>query len=146
MQDSITTGQAGPFPARAGCLILAGNEEVGKGIAEHLQTHDCQPHIVTDDKSAYTYLRKDRTQIVIADIDTEDLGGLALLTFCHQQHASITTYGISPVEDSHHKELAISLGGCRDFFYLKPNGQQIDTRRGIAASMAGRLATKVPCG
>jgi len=139
MQDRMTTNRTGPLKARTGCLILAGNEEVGRRIAEHLQTHNCQPHIVTDDKSAYAHLHKGRTQVVIADIDTEDLGGLALLIFCHQQHASIATYGISSVEGSHHKELAISLAGCRDFFYLKNNGRHIDTRRGNGAGRDCRL-------
>ena len=89
-----------------------------------------------DDKSTYTRIAEGGMHIVIADIDAVNLGGLAVLAYCHQQYPSIATYAITPIDDDHRKGLARDLGGCQGFFYLMSDGLQIDVSRGMAAVLS----------
>ena len=128
-----------PGRARKKCLILTADTCLADQIAMQLENHVWSLHIVHDDKSTYTRIAKDGMHIVIADIDTVDLGGLAVLAYCHQQYPSIQTYAITPVDDDHRKGLARDLGGCQGFFYLMNDGLRIDASRGMAAVLsAGR--------
>lgn len=100
------------------CLILAGNNGIGNQIAFLLQQCRWQTNIVHSDQHAYDCLESDKFDTVIADIDAADLGGLAVLAFCHQQYPAIATYAIARSDDEYGKKMASEAGGCRGFVHL----------------------------
>lgn len=131
-----------PFsPRKTGkrCLILTGNVCVGYQVANLLGRMQWQTHVLHSDHHAYDALRRHGADVVVADIDTAGLGGLAVMGFCSQQHPDITTFAIAANEHDLSSRLAQNLGGCRGYFYLGNHGLNIDTSRGLAADPAALL-------
>jgi len=125
---------------RKKCLILAEDGCTGNQIASLLEAYGWPVHVVHSDKQAYDRMLQESMDIVIADIDAVNLGGLAVLAYCHHHDPSTITYAIAPVEDGYRKKLARDLGGCRGFFYLINKRLEIDACRGVAAELATGLS------
>jgi len=123
--------------SRRRCLILAADAVTGNQIAALLDVSDWCVQLVHSDKRAYERMLQANMDLVIADIDAVDLGGLALLVYCHHHDHSATTYAIAPVNDGYRKKLACALGGCRGFFYLQNGSLNIDLCSGAAAALIG---------
>jgi DNA-binding NtrC family response regulator len=121
------------------CLVLEMNVCVGHQIASLLEEeYGWRIYVVHSGTQAYARLLKTRIDVVVANIDTHDLGGLAFLTFCHQHYPWITTYGIAPSDDPYRKKLACDMGGCKEFFYLVDNSMMIDFERGMGADLVAK--------
>lgn len=121
------------------CLVLERNVCVGHQIGSLLEEkYGWHAYVVHSGTQAYARLLKTHIDIVVANIDAHDLGGLAFLTFCHQHYPWITTYGIAPKDDSYRKRLACDMGGCKEFFYLVDESMMIDFDRGMGADLAPR--------
>ena len=118
------------------CLILSGNVSIGYQAASLLENHECQTHVVHSDQEAYDCIKMDHIDTVVADIDAVDLGGLAVLAFCHHHFPAITTYAIAQTDDEYGKRMARDAGGCDGYFYLIKGTLQIDSRHGMAAELA----------
>ena len=103
---------------RQKCLILAGDASLGQQIATLLENCRWQTSVVGSDGQAYERIQDERFDTVIADIDTADLGGLAVLAFCHHSYPAIATYAIARYDDEDGKRLAREAGGCRGYFHL----------------------------
>lgn len=103
---------------RQKCLILAGDAGVGQQIASLLENCRWQARVVGSDRHAYARIEDEYFDTVIADIDTTDLGGLAVLAFCYQRFPAIATYAIARHDDEHGKRLARETAGCRGYFHL----------------------------
>jgi len=127
-------------PTRKKCLILVEDTGTGNQITSLLEPYGWRMHVVHSDKHAYDLMLQESMDVVIADIDAVDLGGLAMLAYCHHQDPSIITYAIAPIDDGYRKKLARDLGGCRGFFYLINKRLEIDTCRGVAAELATGLS------
>jgi len=93
-------------------------------------------HVVHSDMEAYEHLQKGLVTTVIADIDSIDLGGLAVLSYCHHNYPAIKSYAITLFEDGYRKKLARELGGCSGFFHLLRDSLKVDLRRGMAALLS----------
>jgi len=126
------------------CLILTGNTAVGGQLSTLLGKCGWNIQVVHSDSQAYSSILNEKMDIVIADIDAVDLGGLAMMTFCHHHYPSITTYAIAPMEDAQRKKLAHELGGCKGFFYLANNGHSINLSRGMGATFMAGLPEGLP--
>jgi len=116
------------------CLVLTGNTAIGDELSTLLGKRGWSVHVVHSDSQAYCSILKEKMDVVIADIDAVDLGGLAVMAYCHHHYPSITTYAIAPLEDAQRKKLARDLGGCKGFFYLANDGHSINASRGMASS------------
>lgn len=77
--------------------------------------------------------------LVIADIESSDLGGLAVLTHTKRHWPDIKTFAITRNEESFENRLAEGLGGCQAFFYLDRNKPGIDMQRGLAAELSKQI-------
>jgi DNA-binding response OmpR family regulator len=121
--------------AKKKCLILAGNVSIGYQIASLLENHGWHTHVVHSDLQAYDGILANGIDAVVADIDAADLGGLAVLAFCHHRHPAITTYAITQPDDEYGKKMARDAGGCEGYFYLMRGRLQIDPGRGMAAEL-----------
>lgn len=117
------------------CLILSSDDSTGNQIASMLKGYGWQIHVVHSDKQAYERMQKEPLDVVIADIDAINLGGLAVLTYCHHQDQSLRIYAIAPRDDGYRKKIARDLAGCAGFFYLVNGSLDIDTCRGMAARL-----------
>ena len=93
------------------------------------------------DKQAYGLILQGNMDVVIADIDAADLGGLAVLTYAKHHWASIMTYGITESRDSYLKRLARDMGGCQGYFYVVEGRLEIDTRTGMAEQFLRRSSS-----
>jgi DNA-binding NtrC family response regulator len=100
------------------CLILVGDAGIGRQIAGLMERCRWQAKVVQSDRLAYECLLEHDVCTVVADIDTADLGGLALLAFCHRRHPDIMTYAIARPGDEYGQRMAREAGGCRGFFGL----------------------------
>jgi DNA-binding NtrC family response regulator len=100
------------------CLILAGDPGIGESIATILEHCRWQTNVVRSDLQAYNSIKHERYDTVIADIDNADLGGQALLAFCHHRYPNIDTYAIARPDDEYGMDLARKAGGCRGFYHL----------------------------
>lgn len=117
-------------------LVLTGNVCIGYQLSSLFRRHGWTMQVVHSDVAAFSaILQRNNVEVVVADIGTPDLGGLAVLAYCHQNLPSITTLGVMRSEDEHLKKLAHLAGGCRDFFYLEDDSLQIDTSRGMGAAL-----------
>lgn len=100
------------------CLILAGDTCIGETIATILSHCGWQTKVVHRDLQAYDSIRDGQYDTVIADIDTDDLGGQAVLVFCRHRFPKITTYAIARPDDADGKAMAREAGGCRGYYHL----------------------------
>ena len=100
------------------CLILAGDAGIADQIASMLEICRWQTNVVHSDLLAYDHIQEESFDTVIADIDTADLGGLAVLAFCHHRYPQIATYAIARPDDEYGKRMAREAGGCRGYFHL----------------------------
>lgn len=120
-------------------MILTGNARTGDQIAMLLTSYGWHISLVHSDHDAYARMLQENVDIVIADIDAVDLGGLAVLAYCHHHDRSIATYAVTPIDDGYRKKLARDLCGCRGYFYLANGSHDVDSSRGMAAGIAAGL-------
>jgi DNA-binding NtrC family response regulator len=106
------------------CLILVGDAEIGRQIAAMMERCRWLTKIVQSDGLAYDCLLEHDVGTVVADIDTDNLGGLALLAFCHRRHPDIMTYAIARPDDEYGKRMAREAGGCLGYFSLYERSPQ----------------------
>jgi DNA-binding NtrC family response regulator len=118
------------------CLILSGNVGIGYQVASLLEHHGWQTNVVHSSLRAYDCIQTDNLDTMIADIDTADLGGLAVLAFCHHRNPAITSYAIVQADDEYKKKMARDAAGCRGYFYLMKGSLRVDPDRGMAAELA----------
>jgi CheY-like chemotaxis protein len=121
------------------CLILSGNVSIGHQIASLMEHHAWQTNVVHSNLQAYDYITNENVDIVVADIDAVDLGGLALLAFCHRRYPAIIPYAIAQANDEYGKKMARDAGGCQGYFYLMKGSLRIDPDRGMAAELAAGI-------
>jgi len=124
---------------RKECLIIAEDICIGYQIESQLGHRGWRVRIVQNDMEAYERITQEFVGVVIADIDGVNLGGLAILAYCHQHTPSITTYAIAPTNDPYRKKLARDIGGCRGFFYLLSNSLRVDCSRGMGKELTSKL-------
>ncbi|HXH72467.1 MAG TPA: DNA-binding response regulator [Mariprofundaceae bacterium] len=117
------------------CLILVDNVGLGHQVATLLKQSDWQTHVVYRDYEAYGLILRGEAFGVVADIDAPNLGGLAVLAYCHHHYPSIVTYAITESEGNETGKLAQQVAGCKGYFYLGDDNLQIDTGRGMAAEL-----------
>lgn len=127
----------GKSPPR--CLIMAGSPIIGHQIASLVAALGWQTDVVHDDIQARDHILTEAIDIVIADIDTVDLGGLAILAFCHHRYPALVTYAIAHAEDEYGKKMGRDAGGCQGYFYLEKGKMQIDLSRGMAAELVAGI-------
>lgn len=121
--------------ARRG-LILVENLCLGYQLSTLLKKMDWQMDVVHQDKQAYALILRGGLDAVITDIETSQLGGLAVLTYCKRHWPSITTYAIARNGgDAYLKKLARDMGGCRGYFYLTDSLLEVDTTIGMVAQL-----------
>lgn len=127
-----------PVMSKKNCLIVVEDARVGDQLVSLLtsQYPGWRIHVVQSDRMAYERLMAAVPDVIIADIDAVNLGGLALLAYCHHRDPSIATYAIAPANDGYRKKLARDLAGCRGFFYLLSEQLMIDSERGMGAVLA----------
>lgn len=128
--------------ARKKCLILTGNTCIGYQIATQLERCGWRVRVTHSDVNAYDRILREHMDVVVADIDTEDLGGLAILAYCHRHDPSISTCAVTAADDAYRNKLARDIGGCRGFFYLINGGLKIDSSRGMAAALAAGFSAQ----
>ena len=116
-------------------LIVAQNVVIGYQLATLFRQRGWEMLVVHRDYAAYEVILREKIQAVVADIDSPNLGGLAVLTYCHHHYPSIDTYAVLQHENGELKKLAKAVAGCRDFFYLEDKSLQLDTNRGMAAAL-----------
>jgi CheY-like chemotaxis protein len=117
-------------------LILVENLCLGYQLSTLLKKKHWQMDVVHQDKQAYALILRGGLDTVITDIETSQLGGLAVLTYCKRHWPSITTYAIARNSgDAYLKKLARDMGGCRGFFYLTDSQLEVDTGIGMAAQL-----------
>lgn len=116
-------------------LILSANIIIGYQIASLLGACGWRMQVVHTDKQAYALILQGNAEIVVADIDTSGLGGMAALVYCKQHRPAITTFGLTRGTYSYLEGLARKMGGCEGFFYLADGKLEIDTHTGMAARM-----------
>lgn len=120
-------------------LILSANVIVGHQLASLLRhAYGWQMQVIHRDKQAYGLILQGHMDVVIADIDAADLGGLAVLAYARHHWASIMTYGITESRDAYLKRLARDMGGCQGFFHIVEGRLEIDTCTGMAEQILRR--------
>jgi DNA-binding response OmpR family regulator len=117
-------------------LILTANVSIGYQAASLLENHGWHTNVVHSDLQAYDSILTKGIDAVVADIDAADLGGLAVLAFCHHRYPAIATYAITQPDDEYGKKMARDAGGCQGYFYLTKGRLQIDPGRGMAAELS----------
>lgn len=118
------------------CLILAENVSIGYQAASLLENHGWHTRVVHSNLQAYDSILTDAIDAVVADIDAVNLGGLAMLAFCHRRYPAIITYAITQPDDEYGKRMARDAGGCEGYFYLTKGRLQLDLDRGMAAELS----------
>ena len=117
-------------------LILSGNVIIGHQVAALLHNaYGWQMQVTHRDKQAYGLILQGDMDVVIADIDAVDLGGLAVLAYAKHHWDSIITYGITESRDAYLKTLARDMGGCQGFFYVAEGRLEVDLRAGMAGQL-----------
>lgn len=116
-------------------LILIGNNNVGGQMASLLQGVGWQVDVVHNDLQAHDRILSERFDVVIADIDAVELGGLPILAFCHHRYPAVITYAIAQANDGYGKKMGRDAGGCQGFFYLTKGKMRIDLNHGMAAQL-----------
>jgi CheY-like chemotaxis protein len=116
-------------------LILSANIIIGYQLASLLGACGWRMQVVNADKQAYAPILQGDVDVVVADIDASDLGGMAVLVYCKQHRPSITTFALTRGTYSYLARLAHALGGCEGFFYLSNGKLEVDTHAGMAAQL-----------
>ena len=116
-------------------LILTNNVIIGHQIATLLSSsHGWRMKIIHKDRQAYALIQQGEMDVVVADIDGIDLGGLAVLAYAQK-------------EDLFLKKLARDMGGCRGFFYRIKGKMELDTHTGMVTQLlrqaSGRHAPNI---
>lgn len=121
-------------------LILSGDVIIGHQIATLLSTsYGWNMQVVHNDREAYPIILQGNVDAVITDIDTIDLGGLAILIYAKHHWPSTMTYAITQSRSLYLKRLARDLGGCQGFFYIIEGRMKLDTHTGLAAQLTRHL-------
>ena len=118
------------------CLIMSGNAGIGHQIASLVESLGWHAEVVHSDLQARDRIVSSFIDVVIADVDAVDLGGLAILAFCHHRYPAVITYAIAQADDVHEELSGLDAGGCQGYFYLMKGKMQLDLRRGMAAELA----------
>jgi len=121
---------SGKLPKRG--LVVAQNVVIGYQLASLFKQQGWHMQVVHRDYSAYEVILHQKVDVVIADIDSPSLGGLAVLVYCHHHFPGTETYGVLQGDDGDLKRLARDVAGCQGFFYLQSESLQLDTSRGMA--------------
>lgn len=116
-------------------LILIGDSNIGYQMASLLKGVGWQVDVVHNDLQARDRIVSKSFDIVIADIDTIELGGLPILAFCHHRYPAVITYAIAQANDAFAKKMGRDAAGCQGFFYLMKGKNQIDLNHGMAAQL-----------
>lgn len=121
-------------------LVLSSNVIAGHQVAHLLSSaYGWKMQVVSRDKQAYVLITEDQVDVVVADIDSTELGGLAVLAHTKRHWPAVTTYAITRNEDAYAKQLALDMGGCQAFFYLAKGKRGLDTHHGLAARIDEQL-------
>ena len=118
-------------------MVLSANIIVGYQIASLLSAYGWRMQVVYTDRQAYALILQGNVDVVVADIDASDLGGMAVLFYCKHHQPSIRTFALTQGADSYLETLARDLGGCEGFFYRTGGRLEIDTHAGMAAQLVG---------
>jgi len=133
-----------PRTAARNGVILAENICLGYQLSTLLQKVNWHTRVLHQDRQAYALILSGKLDVVIADIESSHLGGLAVLAYCKRHWPKISTYAIARNnDDAYLNKLALDMGGCRGFFYLSPSRLEIDPGSGMAARLM-RLASHAP--
>ena len=135
-----------PYPCQAlimlhpisRCLIMSANVAVGSQVAALLDGLGWQIDVVHSSCRARDMLLSGRIDVVVADVDTNDLGGLAFLALCRDRYPGIMTFAIVQSDDAYGKRMGRDAGGCQGFFYLTQDSLRMDFKRGMAVTLAGK--------
>lgn len=123
-------------------LILSGNVIIGYQVATLLTClSSCKTQVVLSDREAYSIIRQGYVDAIIADIDTADLGGLAILIHAKCHLPSIMTYAITHRRSLYLNRIARDLGGCQGFFYMVEGKMELNTHAGLAAQLIRKIAS-----
>jgi len=120
-------------------LILSANIIVGYQIASLLSAYGWRMQVVHTDRKAYALILQGSVDVVVADIDASNLGGMAVLFYCKHHRPSIRTFALTQGADAYLETLAHDMGGCEGFFYRTGGRLEIDTHAGMAARLVGSL-------
>jgi DNA-binding NarL/FixJ family response regulator len=117
-------------------MVLCENVIIGYQVS-HLLSSRCgwQMYVAHNDEDVYWNLAKGRLNAVIADIDSSNLRGLAVLVYIKRYWPSVITYAITSDDDPYIKHLATNMAGCEGFFYLLKDKMMIDSHLGMAAEL-----------
>lgn len=121
------------------CLIMSGSAGIGHQIALLVKGLGWSAEVVRSDLQARERIESSSIDVVIADIDAIDLGGLAILAFCHHRYPAVITYAIAQADDVDGELSGCDASGCQGYFYLMKGGMQIDHRRGMAVDLLADL-------
>jgi CheY-like chemotaxis protein len=128
-------GNCGACLETARGLILSANIIIGYQLASLLGACGWRMQVVNADKQAFAPILQGNVDVVIADIDASDLGGMAVLVYCKHHRPSITTFALTRGAYPYLERLAYELAGCEGFFYLSDGKLEVDTRTGMAARL-----------
>lgn len=121
-------------------LILSDNMIAGYQVAHLLSSaYGWNMQVLRRDKQAYFSISEGHIQVVVADIDRAELGGLAVLAYTKRHWPSVTAYAITRNEDAYIKQLAQDMGGCQAFFYLTKHKPGLDMQRGLAFRISDQV-------
>lgn len=122
-------------------LVLTDNMIAGHQIAHLLAcVHGSKIRVLRRDKQAYSAISDGHVDVVVADIDRVELGGLAILVYTKRHWPDVTTYALTRDADAYAKQLAQDMGGCQGFFYLSKERPSLDIHRGHAARINAQMA------
>jgi len=115
-------------------LVLAGNVTIGNQVASLLRHNGWWTHVVYSDREAYQAIHQRNVDVIITDIESQNIGGLAVMIWCKNYHPSIIPYAICKKGQRDIMQLARDFGGCAGYFYLKDQRpMEVDVSQGMAA-------------
>ncbi|MFN2105619.1 MAG: response regulator [Candidatus Promineifilaceae bacterium] len=124
-------------------LILSDDVIMGHQIATLLSSYGWKMNIVHKDRQAYALIHQGDIDVVVADIEKADLGGLAALSYAKHHWPSIMTYAIAQKDDLLLKNLARDLGGCLGFFRRVKGRIELQTHAKQKSHLMGQIANSV---
>lgn len=126
-------------------MILVENICLGYQLSTLLKQANWHMRVLHEDRQAYALILSGKLDVVIADIESKHLGGLAVLAYCKRHWPKIATYAIARHnDDAYLNKLALDMGGCRGFFYLSASRLEIDPGIGMAARLMRQAAATHP--
>lgn len=124
-------------------LVISSNVIIGYQVSMLLSsTYGWKMQVVHTDKQAYDLILQGDMDVVVADIDGIDLGGLAVLAHTKHHWPSIKTFAITENGDFYIKKLARDMGGSEGFFYLKKGRIELDPHMGLGAQLIDRITKR----